>query len=725
MSLSNPPPDEKPSAAPLDVNAIIGGCLRRWKLIVIVPLVALAAVYGLLRLVPAVYESGVKILIFDPQAQRALALGQPEDPEREFDMVAINTEMEVIKSTSLATRVAKELKLDEDPEFQHHSRIQPVLNMLGLGALYGPRDQSAQMAPESGLQTAIGLLREHIRVDRVPLSYVLMVSATSHSAQMARRLAATMVDDYFAGQREARQAAFDQSAVWLKAKLAELKSRVAETQTEIEKLKARAGFTDTGKGNINEQQIADSNAEMTVIRADVAEKRARLEQARQMSSGGTLQDIPDAASPVIGQLRVQQSLLTRREQELRKKLGPSHAEVLAVAAQLAGVNKAIDDEGAHVLTDLQNSYDVAVRREKSVEASLQQLTSAQGQSSDYINLQQLQRIADADSKLYETYLSQYNEIGTRASFGNSNERIITAATVPRDPIFPKPRLFYAVGGGLGLVLGVLLAILIEYLRPSVMTRAQAEQIFGRPVVGAIPRVKGGGNRGLVQALTGAPASPFGEAVRTLRIGLLLSNVNESPKVVLVTSCLPGEGKSAVSAVMAASSANAGLRTALVDCDLRGRGISRDFGKPAPGLTELLSGKAEIDEVAFHDPLSGCDVIAAGSIVASPGDLLRSKMAKAVATLRERYDYIVIDTPPILSVVDTVALAPMADKILMTIDAERVRHDDLVEAQRLLKPEMARVAGMVFNKVDPTKLWRYGYRGYPLRDLPGLAVAEGG
>ncbi len=726
----------------MDLGLVIAALAGRWKLILAIPVLCLTATFLVLNCIPAVYQSSVEILIFDPQWQIEVPTGQQQAAARDFDTVAINTEIEVIKSAALSLRVARELRLDQYPEFQRRSQVTALLDHFGISPIatrlqrlleplgWGKPDTAkadgtivadpAKAAAER-IEVAAAILRKSLRIDRVALSYVLSVSATAHTPGLARRVAAAVVDDYLADQRETRQQALQQMALWLNERLSQLKSRVVETETAIEKLKARSGLSDTGKGSVNEQQITDLNAQLMLARAEVADKRAQLEQAHQTSgaNSGLLGVSGTTTSPLIGQLRLQQSELIRREVELRSKLGDRHAQVLAVDAQLAGINKAINDEAEHVRADLQNSWDIAVRREQSLEASLQRLTATQSASGDYVKLQQLQRMADADSKLYESYLSQYNEVGTRASLQAVGARIITPAALPTAPSFPRHQLLFYFGAvGLGLTIGVMLALLIDYLRPRIRTCAEAEQMFGYPVVGALPLMpqSKSGRRNtrdeLVETIVSTPLAPFSEAVRAIRIGLNLSDRHNAPTVILVTSCLPGEGKSAIAMLLAASSAGAHHRTVLVDCDLRGRTVSKKFGCRGPGLTGLLGGNVGISTATLRDPSTGCFVIPAGASCDSPGDLLSSKkMGEFIGQLRKDFDYIILDTPPLLSVVDTLALAPMADKILLAVDNGQTDHDNISEAFRLLRFEADRVAGIVFNKLPAKQLRHYRYPGY--------------
>jgi polysaccharide biosynthesis transport protein len=740
MSVSVLQPEETPAAAaPLDLVDVTLAVLHRWKLIVAVPACLLMVTYAGLKVVPVRYQSGAQLLIFDPQREMEDSSGRQQSV-RDFDTVAINTEIEIMKSAGLSLRVARELRLDKYPEFQQHSRVALALDRWGwiaaglrdllkgfepgnLGQSTGRHPAAdSTVASAKQVEAAAAILRGQLRVDRVPLSYVLAVSATARSPELAQRVVAKVVDDYLAGQREMRQTALQQRALWLKEQLSELKSRIADTETTIEKLKAQSGMSDTGKGSVREQQIADLNTQLMLVQGDVVGTLARLEQARQLSHGsGTLQDMPDVEASSLGdQLRLEQSELIHREIELRAKLGDRHPAVLAIKEQLAGINKALDDEAARTLGNLNESYQIALRREQALKESLRRLTATQVDSGDYIKLQQLERVAAADSKLYETYISEYDEIGTRESLQVSDARIISPATLPTEPSYPRSKLAYLSVGSVGIVMGVFSALFAEFLQPRVRTGAAAERTFGYPVVGALPRVqlsRSAGDQSLAQMVISAPMSPFSEAVRTIRLGLRLSQLGQESRVILVTSCLPGEGKSTLALLLAIASAGAHQRTVLVDCDLRGRTISRKYGERRPGLSEILTGLTNLDTAIIHDTVTGCYVIPAGSCIGSPGDLLASpRMGEIIKSLRELYDYVVLDTPPLLSVIDALTLAALVDNILIVVDGTSSSCHSINQGLRLLRPENERISGMIFNKVDADQLRHYGYSGYRHQDM---------
>jgi exopolysaccharide transport family protein len=736
-------------APSIDLFAILAAVLRRWKLITAITLSALIATYGVLKLVPLLYKSTVQILVFDPQRQIDAAVQKPISPFVDaVNYDAMNTEINVIKSKSVALRVARELGLDRDPEFQPHNPLAELAERLGFPRLGRADTNSAQNiggAEEEQaekLDQAADALLEKLQV--WPESYIISVSTTSQNPIKAQRLASTIADDYLANQREARQEALERVATWLRGHVDDLQSRVSEKESSIEKLKAENGIRDTGFNNVGQRQIGELNTELMTAReevdetrgrmtarADVDEKRARYEQARRViDTNGDIQSIPELTdSAVLTALRQKQTELNWRAAELQNKLGERqpifsrdergqlverHDQVMVIRAELAGINKKMNAEAEHILGNMKNAYDIAVRREQSMEANLQRLTAALGNPEIHVKLQQLRRAADADRNLYESYLSQYNDVAKQRTLQDASARVISAATLPRSPSSPRRMLFYALGGVLGLGGGFLLAFLLEYLRSGVKTVTEIEQSFGHPVVGVIPLVQHRKSRciahdRLLHRMVDEPLSQFSEAVHAMRISVDLSSAG--PKVILTTSALPAEGKSTAAMLLAASSAGSGKRTVLLDCDLRHQSTSEAFrNKGLPGLSELLRGTAELIDVITQDPATKTYAIPAGSIVPNVAALLMSRrMRDLIAELRDEFDYIVMDTSPLLPVVDALALATVADKVLMVVEWGQTPRASISEAFKVLRPEAHRIAGIVLNKVDLKQLQGYGYR----------------
>ena len=722
-------------APSIDFFAILAAVLRRWKLVAAITLSASIATYGVVKLcVPSAYKSTVEILVYDPQRQIDATVQKPISLF--VDAVgndAMNTEINVLKSKSVALRVVSELGLDTDPEFESHDlrigdlvdrlRIPDLAKRLGIADL-GERFGFAGLgrAANNGAETIGGTEEKAEKLDRAAdallkrldiwqESYIIFVSTTSQDPVKAQRLASTVANDYLASQREARQESLDHVATWLKGRVNDLQSRVLETESSIEKLKVESGIRDDGEiDNVGEQQIGDLNTQLLTAREEVNDKRARLEQARHViDTNGDIDSIPELAAK-LAELRRRQTELNWNATQLQNRVGERNMQVISIRDALAFVNKQIDAEAERTLASMKNAYDIAVRREQSLEANLQSLT-ANLNSETYIKLQQLRRAADADRKAYQNYLSQYNDISERRELQDASARIISPATLPRSPSSSRNK-FYALGGMAGLGGGLLLAILLEYFRPGVKTGTEIEQSFGLPVVGNIPLVSRGKTRGVshyrpLDRMFNEPLSHLSEAVHAMRISLEISSAN--PKVVLITSALPGEGKSTAAMLLAASSASSGKRTILLDCDLRLRSTSEALrNKHQQGLSELLHGTAKLADVIAQDPRTKIYVLPAGSMAPNAADLLMSKrMVDLIAVLRSEFDYIVMDAPPLLPVVDALALATVADKILVIVEWCQTSRASIYEAFRVLGPEEKRVAGIVLNKVDFNQLPGYG------------------
>jgi capsular exopolysaccharide synthesis family protein len=709
-------------APSIDFAAIVLAVLRRWKLIAAITLVALVATYGALKVVPSRYKSTVEILVYDPQQEINTAVQKPISPF--VDAIgndAMRTEINILMSKSVALRVASELNLDKDPEFQPHSLLGGLAERLGFPGLaqaLGANDQSdvgGQDERAQKLNDAADAVLANVQAWGD--AYTLFVTTTSQSPAMAQRLAATIATDYLVSQREARQEALQRVSDWLKGRVDSLQSSVLATEAAIAKLKAENNIRDSESSNFREKQIGELNNQIMKARIDVDEKRARLDQVRSIiDTKGDIQGIAElTASPTLTALRQKQADLTSRAADLQKRLGDSHLQVIATRAELAAVTQQMNDEVQHILGNMTNAYDIAVRQEQALEANLQTLT-AHANSGAYVKLSQLQSAADADRKLYEGYLAQYNDITERRTLQTETARVISPATYPRWPSSPKRKVFFAAGGVLGLGGGVFVAFLLGYLlQPGVRTDKEVEQSFGRPVVGIIPLVKRQSGHGpsagrLVQRMVNEPLSDLSAAVRSLRISLELSH--NDAKVILMTSAIPGEGKSTVATLLAASSASSGKKTILLDCDLHNPSVSNALpGAPRLGLSDVLCGEAKLEEVMIQDPVSNIYAIPAGSAVPNAADLLMSqRMRDLIAVLRTEFDYIVVDTPPLLPVIDALVLTSLVDRVLVIVEWSQTPRINISEASKILRPESHRIAGVILNKVDVSQLPAYGYRG---------------
>ncbi len=733
-------PLENAVAAPTDLRSILGVLLRHWKLICAFPLAALAGAYLVLTTMPPQYKSTAEVLVVNPKVQSETTMRPLEGGP---DASAMSTEIALIQSKSLALRVAKELGLDKEPKFLQRSAIAQLLARLGLsqmleslglspqrrsdkapspGAVPDLPSTASDEHPSPALDAAAEELRQRIQVERLGLSYVLSISITTQDPTLSQQIVNSIAKNFFAEELEARSDARGRAAGWLKKWVSDLRDSLSQTEGEIEKIKAESGLSDVGLNggglsvNVTEQQMSELNKQLADARSEVMEKKLRLEQARHLfENGGDLQAIPDVmTSAAITALRQKQSELNWQELQLRKKFGDRHAEVIALRAQLAGINMQMQDEAQHIITNLQSTYDLALARGKALEGKLRSLAAAgSDNSSAYVKLRALQPAADAKRKLFEQALGDLDELSRRAAADDEGGRVIAPASLAQPPSSLRIVMVYVFIAVFATGIGALIAFLVEYLQSGFKTHAMAERTLGYPVLAMIPDVRRRFRRIsddlLVEILARERRSQLSTSVETARIVLSFSSAAMVPTAVLVTSAIPGEGKSAVARLLATSSALAGRRTALLDCDLHHGSLSRQFGRAHPGLAQVLQGEIDIASVTVQDAATGLFLIPAGSAAKSPADLLSSQlMHNLIAQLRQQYEYLVMDTSPLLPVVDALALAAVADKIVMIIKWGRTSRTSVAEALKTLRFAGHSIDGIVLNKVDYKMLARYGY-----------------
>jgi capsular exopolysaccharide synthesis family protein len=710
-------PDEPVRQDSFDLRSGLGILARHWKALTFLPVIALATTFGGLKLVTPLYQSTVEILVVDPNEQAAGGISR-QLSSFDVDPATINSEIALIQSPVLLEHVAKELGLDKDPEFQAPSLPEVLGQKLGLSRLDWFRGDSADETDEDAVGRAAGVIEKHLSVERVDFSYIVAISISAGSPRKAQRIADAIANDYLADQAQARAAQMQRAREWLGGQLDQLRARVLQSEQAIQELRAQSGLSDVGPaGNLSQQQTSDFNGQLMAARADVAQKRASYQQAQNViASHGDIREIPEVmASSMISQLSIQLSDLNRKEAELRNQFGDKYPEVLSTRAQEASVDKTINGEVTRILGNMRNTYDAAARQEQALEATLKQHIQSGASSDALAKLQDLQAMGQADRTAYQTMLGQYDAISQRATLPETGARIVVPASLSAAPIASRSIIVYALAGMLSIGAALGFAILLEVLDPSLKTSAQVERAFGYRVIGMIPLMSAKGIRRridcrkIVGDMVNAPLSRLSEAVQMTRVALGLAYSNGASEVFLVTSALPGEGKTTTALLLAASSARAGKKTLLIDCDLRRKSMSKSLSGDGQGLNEVLSGDAEVTAVVRTDEATGIQFVPAGSGQGNPTDLLTSqRMKRLLSTLRSQYECIVLDTSPLLVTTEAVALGALADKILMVVEWKRTPRAVVAEALNVLSSRAQRIGGIVLTKVDFKLLRKYAY-----------------
>jgi len=437
-----------------------------------------------------------------------------------------------------------------------------------------------------------------------------------------------------------------------------------------------------------------------------------------------------------------QDLLRRRSElngqytEAINQYGPNFPKVLRLQSQLKEIDQNLDREKRAVLVRLGSEYHEAQQREELLTHTLdQQKTEANLMSERMVQYNILKRDAEADKALYDGLLTKLKEAGISAALQSSNIRVVDPAMIPSFPSRPAKARNVTLAFLVGLVGGIGLAILREYMDNTVKTPDDVETLARLPSLAVVPAfedfkhegrrtktlkeaIGNGHSRHVELVAQHLPKSQMSEAFRALRTALLLSQAGRPPQVILVTSALPREGKTTAAANLAVTLAQLGDRTLLIDADLRKPGIGRllnmDGGKYA-GLSSYLAGASSLDLVTVQHPsVPNLSAIPTGPLPPNPADLLSShRLADAIAQLRDKFKFIVIDTPPVMAATDAVILSVQADGVLLVVRSGETPKEAFTRTRDLLVSVKCRLLGVVLNAVNSNAPdYYYSYRYYP-------------
>jgi len=663
-----------------------------------------------------------------------------------IDAGKIATVQEVILSSGLLTNVVNATHLAADLEFGARTRsisdkLRNVMPERIATELLGPPSEQPD-TPEAREARAVGRLSQVIKTQRVGATYVIEIEVTASTAVRARTLAQTVAEAYLADQIERRTSAATQDMKWLRTQVNELRDELIKSEENVETIRANHGLTQTnGDSTVGRQAITDASTQLSQAEGEVAAAEARYQQAlRVQRDGGSLDGLPEViSSKLIETLREQQSALNRTIADLSAHYTSTYPGLARALEDRKALNAQIAAEISRIVEGLHNNAQAAVAHRDALRKQLAVLVGDSSENSNAIALARLreaERVAETNRTVFEASLVRLKELEAQASHIDVEARIISPATEPPASSFPKRITFFGGGAVAGMLVGVGLLVLLALLDKRVTSRSAIESSFGLPVLATIPRLRRrdvGGRVKLVSiagSLVRNPLSPFAESLRSLRSRLFLGRIG-SPVVIQVTSALPGEGKSTLASGFAISLASTGLRTALVDLDLYNPSITRAFGLSQDrGVTNLLAGAA-IDGNALvgHQTLP-LKIISAGSSDHRGLDLIGSRRFTAlVSELRQYFDVIILDTPPILAVSNPIMTSVVADATILTVAWRQSCSRDVGQAVRALRQVGAPIAGIALNKADLARVGqfdkcRYAYDSYISRYMKSLPRRHG-
>ena len=675
----------------IDLGELFGILWRRkWLIALLVVLGTTAATLGG-TLVQKRYTATAALML-QPKEEQVVNLQQVV-AGLTGDLPALATQVRLLTARDEISRVMDDMNLFRDPEF--NPALDPNNKPDNLDyAVGGPLEQLLSYIPDD-LLIATGLAKEKLpileseepalnrqaAIDRfaknfsVQLddpSYVMLISFTSRDPQKAADIANRVTQLYVENQIASKSAATTKAAGWLDDRLKALSLEVRDTDLAVEKFRADNDIVDTRDVSLNDQQLSDLNAQLISSRAELAAAQAKLRLAKDMNGNGAgLDTIAEVLnSPVIIALRSQESDLLRRENDLKQQFGSRHPLIQQIGSEKRQLYGKINAEVARITSNLGNQVEVIGTKVATLEQELDKAkgTSVKDRDAD-VKLRELQRQADASRALYEQFLQRSKETREQQQLIEADAKVLSVAAPPNFPSTPGPRLFGAVGFAGSLVAGSLISLLLERRDRGLRSSRQIERLLGQQPLALVPRLdRLKRNQKPHQYLMAKPLSAYTESIRSVLTTLKLSSIDNPPKVILVTSSLPQEGKSTFVTSLATFAARSQKKVIIVDLDLRHPSVGRELGRPvAAGIVEFMVGDRTLDEVVQHDPATGLDFLPVKRQTANPTDLLDSeKMRLLIETLRQTYDYVFLDCAPVMSVTDSRVAALLADRVVFCV-----------------------------------------------------------
>ena len=731
------------SDAPIDFDLFLAAARRQARVLVVATIVGL--LIGVAYIITAVpqYTATTDLLI---DSQKDKNTFSPSISELTYDLGAIDSQVEVLKSEKIALSVISTLKLTSDPEFMG---ARGTLIGQGLAMLRSAFHFShwfvtrPESQPEEAFETqraAITQLGSNLAVRRVARTYVLAIDFTSPDPGKAATVANAFADAYISDQLDSKFEATRRAGDWLQTRITQLKADSMAADLAVQKFRADNGLVAADGRLVSDQQMIELNTQIMLARSDTARAEARYNQITEMLKSGQADvAVTDLlGSPVITDLREKFLQKSKLEADLERRVGSDHLQVVGLHREMAEYKNQITEELKRIADTYRSEAEVARAKEDSLNKSMATLVNENGRANEsLVQLRELESQAASYRAQYQTFQQRYQDAVQQQSFPVTEARVITGASRPTIPSYPRrfPVLaFYLV---LGSIAGIGIGALREFRDRVFRVASQVRDGLGleflgmlplvsRPVVYKKPSVEQRDKKQLLPSNSvqryciDHPLSSFSETLRAIKVNVDLSLGDRKPKVIGVISVLPNEGKSTVSKNLASLLAHLGAPTLLIDGDLRNTGLTHALAAHADaGIIEAIHGDRALRDLVLSEPDSGLLFLPAvirkrlhntSEILSSPG------MQSLLTEAGKDFDYIVVDLPPLAPVIDVRAAASKFDAFVFVVEWGRTAR---LMVQTILASNLLihdKCVGVVFNKVRMNKInlyETYGSKDYYL------------
>lgn len=694
---------------------------RKWSIIALTLVVAMVAVLVVLSMTP-IYRASTTVLVSAKQAN-IVSIDQVYGIDGAGEQM--ETQFELFRSRSLSERVVRELQLATHPEFDPRQKEAPLIdikswlsNLKPSSLIPGdfPEDLEADFSSNEDaiFDSVVQQFMGRINIAQKGKSALVSVQVDMADPRMAARAANHLVQSFIESQLEVSMAVSASATNWMNSRLDELRIKLKDAEVQLQEFREKENLVDLGGvATISGAELAATSNRMVSARSDRAEAQSLYQQVQSMKDGGWRKLATVSAvlgDPLIQQFKANEARAKSKVDELSKRYGERHPAMESAKTELAAAEASLRGQVEQVVAAIERNYRLAVANESSLRSSVNEnRAQIQNISRKEFQLREYQREVDSNRALYDTFLMRLKETAATNDLEIVNATIVDKATVPTSPIKPQKGLIVLVAAFLAALIGVGLSLIQEMLNNTFKNTDDVEQKLNLPVLGIVPLVKKKQQKEVAHLFESDSDKVFSESIRTIRTSMVLAGMGKEHKVTVVTSSVPGEGKSIVAANLAIAFGQM-EKVLLIDADMRRPALAKNFEFPVgtPGLANVIAGTATFEESIQQ--VCGVDMISAGAVPPNPLELLSSKrFVEFIERVKGEYDRIIIDSPPTQAVSDPLMLGTLANALIYVIKSDDTAIPLAAKGVGQLLQSNAPVTGVVLNQVDMKKAKKHGYR----------------
>ncbi|MDF9907050.1 GumC family protein [Pseudomonas laurylsulfatiphila] len=690
---------------------------------------------------------GSTTLLIKEKTPPVLTFQQVSDSGASTTADYLQTQQALLQSRDLAERVVKKLSLTThpvtDPRQQTQAWFKPRQWLSDLNAgqwlpwlAYLPPEKPAPTEQDIFNDVTQNLML-HTTVKFVGKSQLIEIAVELPDPDLAAAAANALALGYIDSQLDTSLKSSQTTTNWMNTRLVELRSNLRAAEDKLQAYREEQGLVDVdGVATISANELQMTGNRMIDARRNRAEAESQFRQAQSLSNGdmSRLSSVPAVLSnPLIQQFQAEVAKAQAKVEELSGRYGSKHPALISAQSELRTAQTSLRLQVQQVVAGIERQYQLAVASEGALQKSFNSnKAQIQNISRKEFQLREYQREVDSSRALYETFVTRLKETSATSDMDSAKARVVDPAITPMEPSKPHKTLIVAIVAVVASIIGVALAFLFETLSNTFRTDDSIESILNVPVLSVVPLVMKKSRRQLARLFEDNDNPRFSETIRNLRTWLMLQSTEEPSQVVLITSTVPGEGKSTIANNLASSLAPL-ERVLLIDADLRQPTLSLNFDFPpdSPGFSNVIAGTARLEDCIRT--VGNLDMLPAGSVsspsldlfdtprLPSPNDpldtlrqppaqdLLSSpRVARMLDVLKSRYRHIVIDSPPAEMVSDALLLAKHSDAVIYVVKAESTSIDQVQKSLAMLQQSHAPVFGVVLNQVDLRKARKYDH-----------------